>query len=280
LDPSQAGVHSALSTLSERPRHVIGRFSFAALTEGIADDDRVEKIRRITDAVERMGPSSEGSVFNGVLIADWDSTITPGICNEIIAFLNSLNLHVFLEVAGPRFLDKVTSAIQCTALAGTVFMNGSLLPDGERRDYFDLIPMRRALETMTGQSILRDFPIFFCEILENDKTPTTATLKRTWKWNKYYGAIAWIGSRDALTDASKNIPVGEPDGGFDWLKRDDVVEVQEAWRFNTKVDPEIPAIPPICASANERMNRSSKTVPSTIPYTKTSRRLFRVSRWR
>lgn len=238
MDPLQQGVFDALSSLSAKPTYVIGRIDFAALTTGIPDNDRVGKVKIITDKIiAHMGPSSDSKTtpFNGVLIANWDSTITPGICNEIIGFLSGLNLNVYTEICAPRFMDKVNSAVKIESLSGVVFINGSIMPNGERRDFFNLLSMKPALETANGQSCLREFAVLMCEIVEDEYTPTNAVIKRSFTWCNFYGAIAWIGRRAALKDPKENFFVQNPDGAFEFLKREPVMEVHETWRFNSKV---------------------------------------------
>ena len=238
LDPLQPGVFEALSWLPTKPTYVIGRIDIAAITTDIPDDDRIGKVKAITDKIiAHMGPSSDGkpTPFNGVLIANWDCTITPGICNEIIGFLAGLNLNVYNEITAPRFMDKLNSALKIESLSGVVFINGSIMPNGERRDFFNLLSMKTALETATGQSCLREFAVLMCELIEDEYTPTTAVIKRSFTWCNYYGAIAWIGRRAALKDPAQNVCVQQPDGAFEFLKRERVIDVHEIWRFNSKV---------------------------------------------
>jgi hypothetical protein len=116
-----------------------------------------------------------------------------------------------------------------------VFLNGSILANGDRRDYFDLLPMKRALEIVTAQSCLREFSVLMCELVDDDAKLTNAVVKRSFTWCSYYGAVAWIGRKSALTNASRNISVRAPDGGFDWMKREKVVDIHDTWRLNSKV---------------------------------------------
>ena len=134
------------------------------------ETERVKKVEAITNIViKTMAPTREGlSVYNGVVIANWDQAITPGICNEIIGFLNGLNLNVYNEIAAPRFMDSHNSNIDVNQLAGMVFLNGSILTNGNRRDYFDLLPMKPALEIVTAQSCLREFAVVMYEVVEDD----------------------------------------------------------------------------------------------------------------
>jgi hypothetical protein len=116
-----------------------------------------------------------------------------------------------------------------------VFINGSILPNGERRDFFNLMSMQRALEIVFAQSCLREFAVLMCEIIDDECTATNAVIKRSFSWTSFYTAIPWIGHRASLTDAAKHEFIQPPDGAFDFLKRADVIDIQESWRFNAKV---------------------------------------------
>jgi hypothetical protein len=237
VDPRRSGVLEGLSRLTDRPKYVVGRIDVAELTAGMKETERVKKVEAILDIViKSMGPIKDASsVYNGVVIANWDEAITPGICNEVIGFLKSLNLNVYNEIAAPRFMDPHNSNIDVEQLAGMVFLNGSILGNGDRRDYFDLLPMKRALEIVTAQSCLREFSVLMYELVDDNAELTNAVVKRSFTWCSYYGAIAWIGRKSALTEASLNISVRSPDGGFDWMKREKVVDIHDTWRLNSKV---------------------------------------------
>jgi hypothetical protein len=232
VDPLQQGVFQALSTSSST--YIIGRIDIGLLTTGLAETDRVAKVKIITDTIlNSMGPQNNSTPFNGVLLANWDTSLTPGICNEIIGFLHSLNLNVYNEIISPRFMDSINSALKTELLAGVVFINGAIIPNGERRDYFNMLSMKNALEIVTAQSCLREFAVLMCEIY--DTRPANAVVKRSFKWSSFYGAVSWIGSRDALKDAEMNTFVQQPDGAFEGLKREDVIDIHEIWRNNSKV---------------------------------------------
>lgn len=237
LDPLKSGAKQALSSVEFPPKYVIGRVDVGALTTGLPESDRVPKVKIILETVlNSMSPTAENSVYNGVLLANWDQSITPGICNEIINFLVGLNLNVYNEICAPRFMDKINSTVKIELLSGVIFMNAAILPNGERRDYFNMICMKPALEIVMAQSCLRDsFAVLMCELVEDDSFPTNAVIKRTFKWCSFYGAVPWIGTRAALTDASKNAPIKKPDGAFEWLKQENVMEIHETWRLNSKV---------------------------------------------
>jgi hypothetical protein len=236
VDPLQLGILEGLSGLTNRPRFVVGRIDIADLTAGTGDADRVKRVELVIAAIIKyMGPTAESPVYNGVLIANWDQKITPGIYNELTAFLNDLNLNVYNEITAPRFMDSINSNINVDNLAGMVFVNASIMPNGDRRDYFDLLPMKRALEIVTARSCIREFAVLMCEIVNDDARLTNAVVKRCFSWCSYYGAVNWIGPKAALKDPRVNCGVSCPASGFEWLKLDKVMDIHEIWRLNSKV---------------------------------------------
>jgi hypothetical protein len=227
-NPFQPGVTEGL--LVTRPTYSIGRIEIGGLVKGISD--RVGKVRCVIDnVVKNMRPINGISIYNGLLIADWEEAISLDICNELITFFSGLNLNVFVEITAPKYTVPAT-----TELSGMVFVNGSVMPNGERRDYFELLPMRKALDSATGQACLREFTILMCDIVEDEAVISNAVVRRSFTWCGYYGAIPWIGKRSTLTDASRNFLVESPDSAFAFLKKDLIVDVHSTWRLNSTVN--------------------------------------------
>ena len=234
VDPFQPGVTDGLLSLEKTPTFVIGRVDVATMLIGTTETDKISRSKVIVDMILNDIHTVE-SPYNGVLLANWDDSIPTETLNELITCLNVLNLNVYNEITGPRWMDSQNSSIAIDQLAGVVFVNGATTRTGERRDYFQLIPMKKALEAATGQSCLREFAIGMCDIVDDDAILPNAVVKRSFTWCGYYGAIPWVGRTAALTDPTKNHAVICPDGAFDWLKRDKVVDIHEAWRLNFRV---------------------------------------------
>jgi hypothetical protein len=233
VDPFQPGVSDSLASVPSPPRFLLARLDIGKILEGVVDEKLV-KIKAILKELQRLRPSEGSTTYNGVLVANWDLSLSPETTNELISFLNSLNLNVYVEIISPRYLDK-SNPISFSLLAGVIFVNGSILPNGSRRDYMQLLPMKPALEAATGQSCLRDFAILMYEPVDDDAELSNAVVKRTFTWCSYYGAIPWVGRVSEVTDAKKNRPMECPDGAFDWIKKDKVVAIHEIWRTNSKV---------------------------------------------
>ena len=229
VDPFQPGVTDALTQI--RPQYAVGRVDIGQLLNNKGVNDGVGKLKTITNAMIRhMRPVNGISAYNGVLIANWEKSIPPEVCNQFIGFCSSLNLNVYAETVGPTYTVPATAE-----LSGMIFVNGSILSNGQRRDYFDLLPMKKALDAATGQACLREFTILMCDIVEDGAMLSNAVIRRSFTWCGYYGAIPWVGRRSTLTDASKNFVVDSPDSAFAFLKRDRVVDIHAAWRLNSTV---------------------------------------------
>ena len=230
VDPFQLGVTDGLSILVS-PR--LARMDVSKILQGVVDE-KVGKVRAILKEIQRLHPSKGTTPYNGIVLANWDLSMSPETTNEIITYLNSLNLNVYIEIKGPRYLGNST-ADSFSLLAGVIFVNGAILPDGSRRDYMQFLPMKPALEAATGQSCLREFAIMMYEVVDDDAEMSNAVIKRAFTWCSYYGAIPWIGRFSEVTDAEKSRPMECPDGAFEWLKKDKVVAIHDIWRTNSKV---------------------------------------------
>lgn len=238
VDPFQPGVTDGLQSLETTPAFVIGRIDVATMLTATVETDKISRSKVIVDLILQHVHTVE-SPYNGILLANWDEMIPTETLNELIAFLNILNMNVYNEITGPRWMDSQNSSIAIDQLAGVVFINGAITRFGGRRDYMELIPMKKALEAATGQSCLREFAIGMCDIVDDDAVLPNAVVKRSFTWCGYYGAIPWVGRTAALTDATQNHAVICPDGAFDWLKRDKVVDIHEVWRLNCSVHPHL-----------------------------------------
>ena len=234
VDPRQDGVTDALNSSSRLSKFVVGRIDIKSVTSVLGKSKPVDKLKAITTAIiSLMGPHQSPTPYNGILLANWDEAIGDEIFAEFTKFLNGLNLNVYLEVCGPNFITNPCFPV--SHLAGMMFVNGSIMSNGERRDYPNFLPMKKALELATNRTLNHDFAVLMCEILDDTSLLTNSVLVRSFNWCGYFGAILWIGRRHALSDASENVPVQPPDSAFRWLKTDKVVAIHDKWRLNHKV---------------------------------------------
>jgi hypothetical protein len=178
------------------------------------------------------------SRFTGVLVAEWRTHIQLIIFNELIKFMHGSGLDVYLEVSSPAVhVESQYRDINMELIKGIVCRNGSILPDGDRRNFFQSADMRPALRNLVARS-LRDPIIIMWETIDDNVEVTPAVAKRSFTWCKFYNAISWIGPKAALTDAevaATKTLTEEPSAALMWLKRDEVMKAHERWRFNDEV---------------------------------------------
>lgn len=226
VDPRQDGITAALISSSQVSKFIVGRIDVKSVTSAQRKSQPIEKLKAISTAIiGLMGPCQSPTPYNGILLANWDEAIRDEIFAEFTKFLNCLNLNVYLEVCGPNFITNPCFPV--SHLAGMMFINGSIMSNGERRDYANFLPMKTALELATNQTFNHDFAVLMCEILDDTCLLTSSVLVRSFNWCGYFGAILWIGRRHALSDASENLPVHPPDSAFRWLKTDKVVAIHD-----------------------------------------------------
>jgi hypothetical protein len=129
-------------------------------------------------------------------------------------------------------------AAQLASSGGVIFRNGSMLENGTRRDFFDLIPANYAIRLCSKQTMLRsDFVFAMYEVYLDGEAwvPTNAQLMRSATWSDYFGAKTWIGCQSALTNAALNHKLLTPLSAFDWLKQKEIIKAHTFWARNAQV---------------------------------------------
>jgi hypothetical protein len=196
-----------------------------------------------TLATRFQRPYDTQSPFTAVLLADWSAHFPPVIFNELVTYVANLGFDVYLEIAGPAFLtEDECRMIDFSVLKGIVCRNGSILPDGQQRNYFQMLDMRRALRALKVQTVTSGSTVMFWETIDDDAKLKHSVIKRSFTWCKFNSVISWIGPKSALTDAksakTKTVST-EPLGAMMWLKED--VKMQDTWRLNEKVSERVRA---------------------------------------
>ena len=195
----------------------------------------VKGVDEIVDLVQgKFKLRGSNSNFTGILLAGWEKRISAAVLNEIIRFLTILGLGVYLEISPPNFLEDV-DAPDFRLLAGVVVRNGTILPNGERRDFFQMEKMKSTVKEFVTQSCLRQFTVMMWETVEEGVTVSNAVAKRSFSWSSYYGALAWIGTKSALHDPALACACQEPLPAFQWLKEAEVMSVHDKFRSTSHV---------------------------------------------
>jgi hypothetical protein len=242
LDPHQQGVLEAISSQSVNlPSHVIGRLDLLQHLE----PDSMSGDRHMLQAIDKIvhtirtkfkQPECSTSRFTGVLIAGWEDRLTASVFDSLTKLLMSFGFNVFLEISPPKFLNG-GKAPDMKLFSGVVVRNGTILRNGERRDFFGMAEMKSTVKEFVTQACLRDFMVMMWETLDDNVQVSHAVIRRSYTWCGFYSALTWIGLESSLTDYSTNDSILEPLAAFHWLKEPRVMKIHEVWRSNRKVRP-------------------------------------------
>ena len=203
------------------------------------DDLVVKGVDEIVDLVQgRFKLRGSNSNFTGILLVGWEKRVSAAVLNEIVRLLTTLGLGVYLEITPPNFLEDVESP-DFRLLAGVVVRNATILPSGERRDFFQMEKMKSTVKEFVTQSCLRQFTVMMWETVDDGVTVSNAVAKRSFSWSSYYGALSWIGPKSALHDPVLACACEEPLPAFQWLKETEVMNVHEKFRTTNHVSGEL-----------------------------------------
>ncbi|KAJ6087185.1 hypothetical protein N7467_006099 [Penicillium canescens] len=267
LDPFQPGVSKAISR-HERSQ-VLGRVDFARLVA-----PKSSALTVIEKVEELLASSFNESKFSGILLANWEDVLSPSIRRKLLEIISSLGLAVYLESAPPHFLEDRT-AVQTDAVAGLVIRNASVMPEGEKRDYFAMAELQSTIKAFVSESCMRDFVVMAWETIDDNVTVTNAIVRRSLQWTSFYSAITWIGPEAALRDADLNITTLEPLPAFGWLKEAEIMKAHDTWRSNLNILPSPDmndgwdALQPLFPAVNELLD--SEEYNSKAPESPTAR---------
>ncbi|KAJ5922453.1 hypothetical protein N7516_010156 [Penicillium verrucosum] len=229
VNPFQAGVAKAISR-HERSQ-VLGRVDLGKVLPPKASALTViEKIE------ELLASGFHDTSFSGVLLANWEDVLRPTARGKLIEAISSLGLAVYLESEPPHFL-KDRKAVQSDAVAGLVIRNASIMPQGEKRDYFQMAELQSTIKAFVSESCMRDFVVMAWETVDDNVTVPNAIIRRSIQWCGFYSAITWIGPEAALHDADLNVTTLEPLPAFGWLKEAEMMKAHDIWRANLNILP-------------------------------------------
>jgi hypothetical protein len=242
VNPAGVGVFEAVSSQCTSA-HILGRVEVESVVQCRSSSDAAETIRSIGTLAQflttHLKRKNYDSPFTGVLLAEWQTSFSPVICNEIIKLINRLGFDVYLEVSGPNFLSaKECREINMELFKGIICRNGSILEDGDRRNCFQMDNMQPILRAVAAQNCLREITLMMWETIQDDIRLDLSVAKRSFVWYRYCSAISWIGPKSALTDAKvayNQTVADEPLGALMWLKNDKIIDIQEVWRLNDNV---------------------------------------------
>jgi len=146
----------------------------------------------------------------------------PKDFNPLLQALRRQSVNVII-MAQPD--DPFVDYINFNLVAGIIFMNACVLPNGMRRDFFQASQLREGIGRCARQRKTR--PDFFLGFLDLwDVRPTAATVRRAGKFADFHSAIVHVRPRTSATRVEPYQRGKEAWlSGFDWLKKPEVIEV-------------------------------------------------------
>jgi hypothetical protein len=244
LDPFQVGVLDAISTECTST-HVLGRFDVGMILESEYDFDGGDVVKSLGIIVQTIirslkRPRDIQSRFTGVLLADWQGYFTPAVFNELLKFIVDVGLDINLEISPSTTpAECQPPGVNMELVSGLVIRNGTILADGNIRNFFQATDMRVVMRALAQASRGRSI-VMMLEAIDDDVQLEHAVLKRSFTLCSFSSSINWIGTKAALTNAdiagAKTIKE-EPLGALMWLKDDNIITLHNKWRLNDKVSP-------------------------------------------
>lgn len=229
VDPFQERVASTITQYSQN--QVLGRIDVSKIASPgestLVVIDRIEQV---------LADKFDDTSYAGILFANWEDQFLPAVQSRLFEVIKSLGLTVFLETQSPDFLRN-RKALQNSAISGLVVRNISILPSGEKRDYFQMAKLQSTIKAFVSESCMRDFVVLAWETLDDDVTPSNAIVRRSIQWCSFYSAICWIGTEASLQNSELNVPTIEPLPAFGWLKDADIMKTHDTWRSNLHISP-------------------------------------------
>jgi hypothetical protein len=218
--------------------HVVGRLDLFQMlnSESLRSESKIlRSLERVLVAVDGLfqHPGAQRA-FTGLLLAGWHSHLPTTMLNALAKGLSELGFDVYLEIVPPHFLEG-SSLPDLRNFAGVIIKNGTILPNGEVRDYFQMEKMRTATKAFVSQSCLRSFTVMIWDTVDERVEVSHAVVKRSFSWSGYHGALTWIGSEASITHPESNVPVLEPLAAFHWLKDQKVMKFHDIYRKSRQV---------------------------------------------
>lgn len=234
LDYRQPGVLEAVNDENvDIGPHIIARLDLLQLLNFTATQTDVNMLRAVYSVSkmlrETLRQPNQRRYFTGVLVAGWRERLSTSMLIGVTKLLSAHGLDVYLEIGPPDFLDEV-ERFSLKLFAGVVVRNGTILENGERRDFFDMDKMKSTTKAFVSESCMRPFTVMIWDTVEDDVDLSHAVARRAHMWCSYHGALPYIAWRAALTDLAQVRACEEPLAAFQWLKNRKVMAVHEKFR--------------------------------------------------
>ncbi|KAF3906253.1 hypothetical protein ABW20_dc0102363 [Dactylellina cionopaga] len=179
-----------------------------------------QKLGAVVDSVHRL--SGTPNAYGLLLPSD---ILPKPMLNELLYHCGYLGIPVFIQSL-PPFTDIF--GLDMTQMGGVIFENACIHADGQRRDFFQGSELRYGLGRCARQRETR--PEFFVGFHDTwEIQPQPAIVRRAFKLAKFFGATLQVASSRSLSQIEECYPTEMCLSGFDWLKRDDVIQLHKDW---------------------------------------------------
>jgi hypothetical protein len=167
--------------------------------------------------------------FTGVVVAGWQERLSTPLLNGVAKLLTAYGLDVYLEVGPPEFLEGA-GKLDIGLFSGVIVRNGTIMSNGERRDYFEMDKMKTTTKVFVSQACQRPFLTMMWDTIDDEADLSHAVVRRAHMWCNYHGAIPYFTRLRALTSIYDIRSCEEPLAAFQWLKTRRVMNVHEKYR--------------------------------------------------
>lgn len=184
-------------------------------TIGVSARDTSEKAALINNLRLKQG-------LHGIAIS-YEASDSAEDINMLLEALQDQGVSVIL-MCDPDL--EVVELIHFGLIDGLIIKNASILPNGQRRDFYRAVQVRECVARCKRQ--LKTRPEFFLGFLEAwSSRPQAATLRRAFKLADFFGAV--LQAQSVFDDNSTTEMCLS---GFDWLKRPEIIRLQKRWCNN------------------------------------------------
>ena len=247
LDHCEPGVLEAVGDDSvPLGPHIIARVDFLQVLNFQAMDNEVDMLRAVYHVSKviqtTLRKPDQRRYFTGVLLAGWRERLSTPVLEGLAKLFTAHGLDIFLEIGPPNFLDGLKN-FSLKQFAGVVVRNGTILENGERRDFFDMDKMKGTTKAFVSESCMRPFTVMMWDTVDNGVDLSHAVARRAHMWCSYHGALFFSARQAALTDMSLVEPCEEPLAAFQWLKSRKVMAIHEKFRSTRIVSLPISILP-------------------------------------
>lgn len=223
--------------------HILARLDLVQTLSSIADNTEVQ-LSRVVYIISRivrqnLRQPNKSRYFTGIVVAGWRERLSIPLLNGLVKLLAAHGLDVYLEVGPPDFLEGVEK-LDIGLFSGVIVRNGTILPDGERRDYFAMDKMKTTTKAFVSQACQRPFVTMMWDTIDDDADLSHAVVRRAHMWCSYHGAVPYFTRHRALRSIYDIRSCAEPLAAFQWLKTRRVMNVHEKYRTTRTVS----TIPP------------------------------------